>query len=254
MADTKISALSSASTPLAGTEVLPIVQSGATVKSTVSNLTAGRSVSMADVTASTGNVVVSTSGKGVTTGSAIPLGLGTNGSTSQVTVNTSGDTALTSTTQATSTTVASLTTAGGLGVAKKSFFGDAIQISGTNTISSGLVQYSRTKTGVANATLTSIATLGTGTGGMASGNIYVSAWRSAEGTASIFSFVCRPDDNGAVTQLSTINRGYGETFTVTLTLSGSNQLLKVQSANFSGTFTLCVSVVMNNPLGTIVDL
>ena len=32
MADKKISALSSATVPLAGTEVLPIVQSGATVK------------------------------------------------------------------------------------------------------------------------------------------------------------------------------------------------------------------------------
>jgi hypothetical protein len=44
MADTKISALTSASTPLAGTEVLPIVQSGSTVKVAVSNLTAGRDV------------------------------------------------------------------------------------------------------------------------------------------------------------------------------------------------------------------
>ena len=43
MADKKISALTGASTPLAGTEVLPIVQSGATVKVAVSNLTAGRS-------------------------------------------------------------------------------------------------------------------------------------------------------------------------------------------------------------------
>ena len=42
MADKKISALTGASTPLAGTEVLPIVQSGATVKVAVSNLTAGR--------------------------------------------------------------------------------------------------------------------------------------------------------------------------------------------------------------------
>ena len=45
MADTKISALTSATTPLAGTEVLPIVQSGATVKVPVSSLTAGRDVS-----------------------------------------------------------------------------------------------------------------------------------------------------------------------------------------------------------------
>jgi hypothetical protein len=39
MADKKISALTGASTPLAGTEVLPIVQSGATVKVAVDNLT-----------------------------------------------------------------------------------------------------------------------------------------------------------------------------------------------------------------------
>jgi hypothetical protein len=72
MADTKISALTAASTPLAGTEVLPIVQSGATVKVAVSNLTAGRAVSASSLTASTGditstagNFVVGTSGKGV---------------------------------------------------------------------------------------------------------------------------------------------------------------------------------------------
>ena len=41
MADAKISALPSATTPLAGTEVLPIVQSGVTDKITVNNLAAG---------------------------------------------------------------------------------------------------------------------------------------------------------------------------------------------------------------------
>jgi hypothetical protein len=45
MADKKISALTAATTPLAGTEVLPIVQGGATVKVAVSDLTAGRAVS-----------------------------------------------------------------------------------------------------------------------------------------------------------------------------------------------------------------
>jgi len=43
MADTKISALPASTTPLAGTEVLPIVQSGATKQVSVANLTAGRS-------------------------------------------------------------------------------------------------------------------------------------------------------------------------------------------------------------------
>jgi len=44
MADKKISALTAAATPLAGTEVLPIVQSGATVKVSADNLWAGRVV------------------------------------------------------------------------------------------------------------------------------------------------------------------------------------------------------------------
>ena len=50
MANTRISALTSATTPLAGTEVLPIVQSGTTVKVAVSDLTAGRSISVSGVT------------------------------------------------------------------------------------------------------------------------------------------------------------------------------------------------------------
>jgi hypothetical protein len=54
MADKKISQLSAAATPLAGTEVLPIVQSGATVKVSVANLTAGRTVTAADISAGLG--------------------------------------------------------------------------------------------------------------------------------------------------------------------------------------------------------
>ena len=65
MADKKISALTASTTPLAGTEVLPIVQSGATVKVAVSDLTAGRAVSATQLTLSTGNLVVGTAGKGI---------------------------------------------------------------------------------------------------------------------------------------------------------------------------------------------
>jgi hypothetical protein len=50
MADKKISALTGASTPLGGTEVLPIVQSGATVKVSIANLTAGRGISVLSAT------------------------------------------------------------------------------------------------------------------------------------------------------------------------------------------------------------
>jgi hypothetical protein len=65
MADKKISQLTAASTPLAGTEVLPIVQSGATVKIAVSDVTAGRAVSGTQFTASTGNFILGTAGQGI---------------------------------------------------------------------------------------------------------------------------------------------------------------------------------------------
>ena len=68
MADKKISALTAASTPLAGTEVLPIVQGGVTVKVAVSNLTAGRAVSALSSDAgniqTSGNTISSTDTNG----------------------------------------------------------------------------------------------------------------------------------------------------------------------------------------------
>jgi hypothetical protein len=166
MADKKISALTAASTPLAGTEVLPIVQGGSTVKVSVDNLTVGKFVragsfqadgpikatsaafGASDITAETtaasgtgfsrvilktadrewrivndastvgspfllfdvqsaaialtvdnsgnftanrGNLVIGTTAKGLTTGSSIPLGFGTNNSVSAMTLNTSGN-------------------------------------------------------------------------------------------------------------------------------------------------------------------
>ena len=51
MADLKISQLTGATTPLAGTEVLPIVQSGVTKKVAVSDLTAGRDVAVLNLAA-----------------------------------------------------------------------------------------------------------------------------------------------------------------------------------------------------------
>lgn len=64
MADKKISALTGATTPLAGTEVLPIVQGGATVKVAVSDLTANRAISATQLTLTTGNLIVA-NGQGV---------------------------------------------------------------------------------------------------------------------------------------------------------------------------------------------
>ena len=85
MANVKISELTAASTPLAGTEVLPIVQSGGTVKVSVANLTAGRAISVSSLTLSggTANGVAYLNGsKNLTAGSALyfdgtNLGVGT---------------------------------------------------------------------------------------------------------------------------------------------------------------------------------
>jgi hypothetical protein len=65
MADKKISALDAASTPLAGTEVVALVQSGTTKKVPVSDLTAGRALSATQLTLSTGNLIIGTSGQGI---------------------------------------------------------------------------------------------------------------------------------------------------------------------------------------------
>lgn len=191
MADKKISALTAASTPLAGTEVLPIVQGGSTVKVSIANVTAGRAVAASsvtttgninttagilkvdasglssglqvdgyvpgsafngfitnndgsagtaarlsfgrstssvfgfiqtnnnseaveigtdgvvrltaskagDITASTGNLVIGTTAKGITTGSAIPLGFGVNNAVTSMTLDTSGNLLVGNTTQ-----------------------------------------------------------------------------------------------------------------------------------------------------------
>ena len=85
MADTKISALPSASTPLTGAEVLPIVQSGGNFKVSVADLTTGRAVSVASLTASGGTangVTYLNASKSITSGTALTfdgtnLGIGT---------------------------------------------------------------------------------------------------------------------------------------------------------------------------------
>jgi hypothetical protein len=79
MADVKISALPLASTPLTGTEVLPIVQSATTDQVTVANLTAGRAVSASSLTLTTTPLAVGSGGTGLSTLTAgyIPYGNGT---------------------------------------------------------------------------------------------------------------------------------------------------------------------------------
>jgi hypothetical protein len=72
MADKKISALTAATTPLAGTEVLPIVQGGSTVKVSIGDVTAGRAMSALSGSFGTGTPAYSIGGTqvGITNTSA----------------------------------------------------------------------------------------------------------------------------------------------------------------------------------------
>lgn len=91
MANSKISALTAATTPVAGTETLPIVQSGATKQVSIANLTAGRAVSASSFSANTTNVFAKVSVE-LTGGNAIltrynssnkPAGLYTGGTSGE---------------------------------------------------------------------------------------------------------------------------------------------------------------------------
>ena len=62
MADLKISQLPAATVPLAGTEVLPIVQSGTTKQVSIDNLTTGKAVSASSVSATTFDTNVTAAG------------------------------------------------------------------------------------------------------------------------------------------------------------------------------------------------
>ena len=78
MANSKISALTSATTPLAGTEVLPVVQSSATKQVSVANLTAGRAVSAASLSLTTTPLAASSGGTGLSAlGTNVATWLGT---------------------------------------------------------------------------------------------------------------------------------------------------------------------------------
>jgi hypothetical protein len=75
----KISGLPSATTPLAGTEVLPIVQGGVTDQVSVADLTVGRAISAASLTLTTTALTVANGGTGLATLTAnnVILGNGT---------------------------------------------------------------------------------------------------------------------------------------------------------------------------------
>lgn len=92
MANSKISALTSATTPLAGSEVLPIVQSSTTKQVSVANLTAGRAVSASSLSLTGSPLPVGSGGTGLTslTANYVPYGNGTSAFSSASTFQADG--------------------------------------------------------------------------------------------------------------------------------------------------------------------
>ena len=83
MADVKISALPASTTPLAGTEVLPIVQSGVTKKATVSQVLTGQLITETGTTRTisatdNGKIIYCTNDSAVTINCVAGLGVGFN--------------------------------------------------------------------------------------------------------------------------------------------------------------------------------
>lgn len=84
MADVKISGLPAATTPLAGTEVLPIVQSSTTKKVSIADVTAGREISangITDTSLTASSPVFTDANKKLTNSGTVPVSNGGTGGT-----------------------------------------------------------------------------------------------------------------------------------------------------------------------------
>jgi hypothetical protein len=135
MADKKISQLSPATVPLAGSEVLPVVQSNSTLKVSVSDLTAGRQVPVAGLVV-TG---VAVPANGVYLPAANEVGIST-GSVERVRVSANGVGIGTATLRGNldvghSNSSGSVTTAAHIGYSAANYYSYRI----TNTINAGSV-------------------------------------------------------------------------------------------------------------------
>ena len=151
MANKTITELTVATTPLTGGEVLPVVQSGTTVKVSVANLTAGRAVECLSLTA--GGLIQSTLG-----GFRFPDG------TTQTTAATTG--------------TGTVTSVSGTGTV------NGLTLTGTVT-SSGNLTLGGTLTGIANSALANSSITINGTATALGGSISVGTVTSVGGTGTV---------------------------------------------------------------------
>jgi hypothetical protein len=173
MADKKISQLTGASTPLAGTEVLPIVQSGSTVKVSAADVTAGRAVSAASV-AVTGSTAPA---NGVYLPAANSVGVATN-SGERLRVNATGEVGVGTTAPrgdvdiSSGSTTTSVTKSLHLGYSAANFYG--FRVANTNAAGSFLAGTFAIQRGTGSAWSDDFTISDAGNVAIATGNLQIS--------------------------------------------------------------------------------
>lgn len=238
MANAKISALPLALVPLAGTEVLPIVQSGSTDQVTVANLTYGRSVDTGDLTVTgtcdvTGNFAINTNAFVVnaSTGDAASNGTFDSGSDFSVATNKFTVAAATGNTAVAGT----LNAVGNFSVATNKFnvtasSGDTtvagtLGVTGMTTLTGGLIAGVQSLTGAGAVNLTTLTTALTTT---ATGN----ALTLANGTnGQIKTIVYVAENAGGDTAILTPTTALGFS-TITFTTPGNTATLQYTAAGW----------------------
>jgi hypothetical protein len=220
MANAKISQLPSASTPLAGTEVLPIVQSGVTEQVSVANLTFGRAVD-------TGNLTV-TGTAGVTGDFAVAttkfIVVASTGNTSVAgTFNSAGNFSVATNKFNVTATSGDTTVAGTLGVTGATTLSDTLAVTGLTTLTGGVTGGIQALSGPGAVNVTTLTTNFTST---ATGN----ALTLANGTSGqiktiIYVAEAAAGDTGILTPANRL--GYSS---ITLTSIGDTATLQYTGA------------------------
>jgi hypothetical protein len=251
MADLPISGLTSATTPLAGTEVLPIVQGGTTVKTPVSALTAGRSVGALSVALGTagsalGQLTLSGNTSGtITVQPAAAAGtwtftLPTDGGTNGYYLQTDGNGVTSWAAVSGSGSVTSVDVSGG--TTGLTTTGGPVTASGTITLE-GTLNIANGGTGqtTANAALNALLpSQGGNSGKVLSTDGSDTSWITVSGTGTVTSV----DVSGGTTGLTATGGPVTASGTITLggILATTNGGTGVNTASASGTG----SVVLNN--------
>lgn len=229
MANAKISQLPFASTPLAGTEVLPIVQSGVTDQVTVANLTFGRAVDTGDLTVTgtlgtTGDFAVATNKFTVVASSGNTAVAGTFNSAGNFSVATnkfnvtatSGDTTVAGTLGVTSDFAVATNKFNVTASSGNTTVAGTLGVTGLTTLTGGLAGGVQSLSGAGAVNLTTLTTAFTSTGA-------AQALTLAAGTVGQIKTIIHAVDGGSGVLTPTTGLGYT---TITFTNAGDTATLQ----------------------------